>query len=214
MIKNTENNPLKIRLGLDLDGVIYDFPTEFRNLVAADRGVDPESLASPVKWSFYEDWGMSDEEYFGTMGKAAIQGKVFKDGNIYPQALENVNKLRDLGYEIVIITARHVVNDVDKMNIIKKNTEDWLIKNNVPYDELIIDNDKTRHNLDILIDDNLANIESFVMAGGMAYVFDQPWNRNNTFYSRVNGWNDCVLEMKNIQDMVRSAFAERANANV
>ena len=49
-------------LGVDLDGVCADYNRGFREIVAADRGVDPESLPFPTSWGF-DAWGLDHDEY-------------------------------------------------------------------------------------------------------------------------------------------------------
>ena len=46
-------------LGVDLDGVCGDHTEAFRQVVAAERGVDPATLPTQVSWNFYE-WGLDD----------------------------------------------------------------------------------------------------------------------------------------------------------
>ena len=207
MNHNTNNTP-KIRLGLDLDGVIYNHADEFRELVAKERGCDIEELPVPKTWSFYRDWGMTDEEFYFQLGKAAIRGQVFQKGKIYPEALESVTTLKDMGFEIVIITARQLSNNPEHMRIIRENTETWLLNNNVPYDELVIDNDKTRHSLNILVDDSITNIEAMIMTGNYAYIFDQPWNRQANLYPRVTGWADTIREMSIVQEQLMQEYED------
>lgn len=202
----TNQQQSKIRLGLDLDGVIYDFVDEFHDYIAEIKGWNPDELKNPTHWAFYRDWGMTDEEYYVELGKAAINSKVFLNGSIYDQALESIVKLKDMGFEIVIITARQLSNNPEHMHVIRKNTEAWLEKNNVPFDELVIDNDKTRHSLNILIDDNTANVEAMAMRGNDAYIFDRPWNRETDLFPRVTSWPDLVREMEIVQKRLMDEY--------
>ena len=45
-------------LGVDLDGVCGDHNLIFRNIVAKELGVEPESLTLDRSWGF-EEWGLS-----------------------------------------------------------------------------------------------------------------------------------------------------------
>jgi 5'(3')-deoxyribonucleotidase len=209
----TNTQKKKIRLGIDLDGVIYNFVDEFRAYYSEKIGVDIDSLSEPTSWEFYRDWGMTDEEYFTNLGLAAIHSKVFRHGEIYPNARESILKLKEMGFEIVIITARYLSNNPDHMKIIENNTRNWLVDNNVAFDELIIDNDKTRHGLDILIDDNLSNVEALLIAGAYGYVFDRPWNRNSISFPRVMGWYDLVAAMTRTQDDYEEAIRKVLSRN-
>lgn len=207
----TEQSTPKIRLGLDLDGVIYNFVDEFREYYSIEHGLDPEELSEVTRWEFYRDWGMTDEEYFIELGKAAINSKVFTKGEPYPHAQEQILRLKELGFEIVIITARNVSNNPTHMELIHKNTAQWLIDQNIAFDELIIDNDKTRHNLDILVDDNIWNVEAQMLAGKTGYVFDRPWNREENIYLRVMGWYDLVREMTLVQEQMQNYIEQTSS---
>lgn len=198
-----------IRLGLDLDGVIYDFFSEFRELIAAERNVSIDQLPETTNWHFYEDWGMSFEEYSEKVSRFASEGKIFASGNMYDGAIEATRRLKEMGYHIVIITARDVDEDVNTLRTVISNTRAWLDANDITYDELIVNNDKTIHDLSILIDDSIANIEKFIESGsGVTYIFDRPWNQGNNFYSRLSGWEEVCTEMQSIQDQYNQAFEQ------
>lgn len=196
---------LPIRLGMDLDGVIYNFVDEFRIHVAGLRGVDPDSLPVVNKWEFYLDWGMTLEEYMATLAEAAVQGHVFKNGLAYEGAAEALRKVRDMNFHIVAITARKLSDAPNDHQIVCDNTAAWLKANDIVYDELIVDNTKTRHNLNILVDDSIGNVEEFIRAGTKAYIFDRPWNCGVP-YSRIMDWDDFVVQMQEVRDMIDSAF--------
>jgi 5'(3')-deoxyribonucleotidase len=209
----TNTHKKKIRLGLDLDGVIYNFVDEFRTLYSQKMGIDIDTLKVQDSWEFYKDWGMTDEDYYTYLGLAAIHGEVFCDGDIYPNARDSILKLKEMGFEIVIITARQLSNNPDHMKIIEDNTLQWLYNNNIAFDELVIDNDKSRHNLDILIDDNLNNVEALLITGASAYVFDQPWNRKGMDFPRVMGWYDLVSTMLRVQEGYEEAIKKFLSSN-
>ncbi len=195
-MKNTKD---KIRLGLDLDGVVYNFVEEFRTYVSTQRGVHPDSLAPVHRWEFYLDWDMSEDEYFTTLEQAAVGGHVFKNGAAYDGAAQAVSQARDIGYEIVAITARKLTDIQDDHQIIHDNTAEWLTINGIHFDELIVDNDKTNHGLNVLVDDSLANVHHFIMAGGKGFVFDRPWNQGSSF-SRIHGWDDFPAKLAEFRE--------------
>ena len=81
--------------------------------------------------------------------------------NIKNFAAETINKLKEEGHKIFIITARWDA----PWNDTKQITADWLKKYNVNYDELIINcEDKSQiakeKDIDIFIDDSLQNCQS------------------------------------------------------
>jgi len=208
------NQQIKFRLGVDLDGVIYNFEDEFRNYYANLKNISPESLPQPTQWAFYEDYGMTAEEYYTIAGKAAVNSQIFTNGSVYSDAVEGMQRLCDLGLEVVIITARELSTNPTHMETIRTNTEKWLADNGIMYHELVIANDKTKSHLNVLVDDSIDNIEAQLISGGVAYLWDQPWNRSNSFYSRIRGWENFVLEMQHLQDRVQDVLDKRGHEKV
>lgn len=189
-----------IRIGIDLDGVIYDFMNDFRHFMMTHEKVHPDQLPVPPNtWDFHEEWGMTYRDYLEKMGEAAIKGWIFTSGNVLPGAREGLESLRNAGFQIIIMTARELSTNPLHMNIIARNTEQWLQNNNIPHDELIIANNKTHHNVATLFDDSIYNVESVIRTGRSAFIFDQPWNRQAP-YSRVHDWHQVLEECNRIKE--------------
>ena len=58
-------------LGVDLDGVCGDYTERFRQVVAEDRGIDPEALSLTRSWDFAE-WGIDSPEEFDRLHRLAV----------------------------------------------------------------------------------------------------------------------------------------------
>jgi len=87
--------------------------------------------------------------------------EILRELNIKKFAAEVINKLKQEGHKIYLITARW---DMRADNV-KEITEQWLRDNNVVYDELIINaSDKLKiaqeKKIDIFIDDSFNNCKS------------------------------------------------------
>lgn len=212
MTKTTNHTTLDIRLGMDLDGVIYNFVDEFRNYLIDHQGRDPEELIPATQWNFFYDWGMTLEEYEFYLTQAAIDGYVFKSGEVYAGAVEALLEVEKMGFEIVVITARRLTDVLAHHEIIEQNTYNWLTDNNIPHHGLIISNEKTTHDLNILVDDSVKNVENFILAGGRGYIFDRPWNQDYP-YNRIDNWECFVEEMRSIRDMVNAAYLNDLQAS-
>ena len=77
-------------------------------------------------------------------------------------------------YRIEIVTARDPITD--------SWTKEWLDKNRIAYDSYSNIKEGNKHNvdfdLDVLVDDYLGNIESFLEnSDAQAILFSQPWNQ-------------------------------------
>ena len=88
-------------------------------------------------------------------------GEILRQVNIKKFAAEVINKLKEEGHKIYLITARW---DMPNDNV-KEITAKWLEKNQVEYDELIINaSDKLKlvkeKKIDVFIDDSFKNCKS------------------------------------------------------
>jgi 5'(3')-deoxyribonucleotidase len=200
-------NLMPIRLGMDLDGVIYNFYKEFCKYAVEFENVNPEIIhTKPSRWDFYADWEVSHEEYLRMIERAVVGGHLFVDGEVSEGSVEALAKIKSMNFEIIIITARKVSQDEEINGLVEMVTQMWLDKNMIPHDELVVINDKTKYNLDILVDDNLHNIHDSALIDRRAIVFDAPWNQGSS-YDRVCGWDELVEEMSKIRDMIDAATA-------
>lgn len=100
-------------------------------------------------------------------------------------ALEGCQRIRDLGYRIVFVTAFFNTPKVEAMH-------DYGFLKEYPYNDgrwntccdMVMANDKTLIKGDCIIDDKVDNIEKF----GSGYLFDQPWNKNSNLL-RFTNWD-------------------------
>lgn len=113
--------------------------------------------------------------------------------NVKPKtlALEYLNKLHEEGNKIVLITARWEANNFD----VRKTTEEWIKKNNIPCDKLIINAENKlvaakQENIDIFIDDSYKNCKMVSESGIKTYIMDTRVNRGleDKNIKRVFSW--------------------------
>lgn len=179
---------MSVRLGIDVDGVLYEFVESYRNWLCKLTGRPASDFPDAESWSFYkEQWGLTSAEYIDILVQGVNAKEVFWRGNRVPGSLEAVTQLYREGYEIVIITAREYDGILTHPRFA---TEHWLGINGYPYHELIVSHDKTKaeYNLDILIDDSPTNLENHGAAGLRAVAFDQRWNHLLKDHERCIGW--------------------------
>lgn len=104
-----------------------------------------------------------------------------------PYALEGVNEIRDLGFEIVYAT-HSTVGAAGRKYLWLKQHGFWNEKDH--YVET-----KSKHilNGNLMIDDNYSNIEKFIAnTSGFGLLMTRPWNKKYAYSSRVNGWKDIL----------------------
>ena len=116
-------------------------------------------------------------------------------------ALKYLNKLKEEGHTIVLITARWETEYIDIVGL----TKEWLRENNVPYDKLIVNAENKQiaakqENLDIFIDDSFKNCQMVSDIGIKTFIMDTRTNRNldDERIKRVYSWPHFYSVFKNM----------------
>ena len=174
-----------MRLGIDLDGVVFPFAENFRNYCWQVGAFIPEN-ATIDKWDFFLDWGMSVQEFVRLCNEGVDEGYIFMREDPYPDAVETLRELMDEGHTVHIITHRMFGNNNKSMC----NTALWLAEHDVPFTSVTFAEDKTFAQMDVLLDDRVENYWASVNAGIPALLFDRPWNEHDKDASRVFGWQE------------------------
>ena len=167
-----------MRVGFDLDGVLYDFgDSVVRYLESIGRSYTHKDEADePHSWDFYEHWGMDRNEFTQHCHDGADAGFIFCGGT-RPGAVEAVWKVKDMGHEIIVITDRQFGTTP---SVSHKNTINWWNDNGFPpYDELHFSADKTSAPTDIFVEDKLENYVALHQAGTMCWLITRPWNMHD-----------------------------------
>lgn len=179
-----------MRVGIDLDGVGFKFEESLlRYLQTVEHKYSP--ALPTTRWTFYEDWGMSLEEFLVTCNAAADAGILFA-GDVMDDFPAAVRHIRDRGNTIHIITDRSFGASPE---VSQELTRRWLDQHNVPYDTLTFSRDKTCVPTDTFIDDRLENYDALERAGTYVCLVDRPWNQDPTRLRRrvKNIWEFATL---------------------
>ena len=127
--------------------------------------------------------------------------KIIKEVRPKTLALKNLNKLKEDGHKIVLITARWETDYTDIVGL----TKEWLKENNVPYDKLILNAENKavaakQENLDIFIDDSFKNCQMVADLGIKTFIMDTRTNRNleDERLKRVYSWPHFYEVFKNM----------------
>lgn len=177
-----------MRVGVDLDGVCYDFAGNFTRFASLIKG---ESLPAPQVWDFFkEQWGWTTDEYFRVFGAAILEGNLFWRGAPIEGCVESLNRLRERGHEVVIVTHRDHPDAV-VAKAMRRATLYWLQNHDIPVDGILFKGVKTNTGIDVLVDDAPHNIQAAWDAEETVVAFDQPWNRDVALpVLRAYGWVD------------------------
>ncbi len=163
-----------LRIGFDLDGVLYDFGNSVRrylNSIGREYGFKGDA-AEPHHWDFYEYWGMERDEFTQICHSGVDAGYIFS-GPARDNAAESVRRVAELGHEIVIITDRQFGRVPTNSH---RATEEWLAAHGIEYDELWFSADKTIAHTDMFVEDKLENYDALVNRGVDCYLINRAWN--------------------------------------
>jgi hypothetical protein len=167
-----------VRIGIDLDGVCYDFADSLRNYLAKTNQSHLYSVkdGEPDKWHFYIDWGMTVEDFLDHCHRGADLGIIFAYGKPRDAAHDAVNFMKSMGNSIHIITDRSFGTKTE-YNSSEFNTRKWLNTHEFAYDSLTFSADKTCVDTDVFIEDKLENYDALVAVGVDCYLVNRPWNQ-------------------------------------
>lgn len=165
---------MKMRIGFDLDGCLYDFGNSVRRYldsIGRPYGWKNDG-EEPHHWDFYEYWNMSREEFTQICHDGVDAGYIFS-GPARPNAVESVQRVAALGHEIIIITDRQFGSDPRNSHAA---TSEWLAQHGIEYDELWFSADKTITQTHMFVEDKLENYDKLNLAGVDTYLINRDWN--------------------------------------
>jgi FMN phosphatase YigB (HAD superfamily) len=165
---------MTIRVGVDLDGVLYNFGDSVKRYLDYIGQSDLWKSGPTPKpyWDFYKDWGWSGQEFVKLCNDGADAGFIFcgpaRDG-----AVEAMERIARTGNEVIIVTDRQFGTTPQ---VSERNTVEWLTQHGIWYDELIFSTDKTVGKCDVFVEDKLENYDALTAAGTKAWLINRAWN--------------------------------------
>ena len=154
---------------IDIDNTLWHFCDALYEELRKVNG----SFPAPGRWTHWDMWEKhcSLDEFLSAVN--AVHLNQHSDRYLpYPEAKEFLSSLKENGYHIII--ASHRSPDY------RRQTEKWLKKHDLVYDELDLSFQKTRlfdSLTDVVVDDAPDILEKAVEHGVMATGLLFPWNR-------------------------------------
>ena len=190
-----------MNIGIDIDDTLSQLymlaKEELKNYMIEKNFNYKVINENPYHFTDIYDWSKQEKDDFWWEKYLTIIN------NAQPQ--ENVSQvtkqLKADGHNIYIITARSHQFHHDPY----QESYDWLQKNNIYFDELIVNcADKSQickeKQIDVLIDDHPTNVEVVLNAGINSWLFSavHNLNYNNENVKRFNNWNEIYESIKQI----------------
>lgn len=177
---------MKVKILLDIDGVIADFYTGFASYLNKNINAGLDLINGPADYSIYY-WGhnLPKDIIDNQIPKWILSGG-YANMPIFSKAKEFVYKLIDK-YDVYIVTARvgdftlDLTGEIHK--IIKHDTLMWFKKYGIPSNKLFFEHKKAdfcqENKIPILIEDKLETVIDSANKGVRSILMNRSWNQNN-----------------------------------
>jgi uncharacterized HAD superfamily protein len=193
-----------VRIGFDVDGVLYRFTKAYHLWLNQNRGMSLSLDDEAQTWDWFLDWETS-AEFAENLHESVDAGQMYWIGDLYESTIkQNLLDLRAAGHTIHIVTAR----TFGRKACPQEATSNWFSYNELVFDTITISKDKTAVKTDLFIEDNLKNYDLLEAAGVTSYLVNRPYNLQNDTRRRVNSvdeFSKLILEEK--WHLLDSSFA-------
>lgn len=183
-----------MRIGLDVDGVMYQWDKTARYMLRDVLPDSPYTKDGPLgveskNWHYIKE--QVSREHYNWLWNEGVKLGLFRHGHMYPGTIQAVRALAKLG-DIVIITHRP-----DKA---VRDTLAWLAYHELPLSEIhILSNQepKSQVRVDFFLDDKPENCVDMRQNGGEVFLMSRPWNKawripEGSGIGIVSGWEPFV----------------------
>lgn len=189
--------PDKKIVGVDIDGVLAEYPLSFLNFVNKELGTS-YTIEQVKAYNIAECLGLPLEQVMELKHKYRETGQK-RFIPLCSGAREFLVWLEAQGYAIVLLTSR----PFDKYKRILPDTMEWLLINDLPYDALMFDENKNERllkefgpeRLAFFVDDVSKYANSIADLGVRCYLINKPYNLND-----FNPGN--VVRIDSLQELV------------
>lgn len=184
---------MRLRLGIDLDGVVADFNAGWMLRYNQEFGTNlTEDLVD--HWDAAHDLTHFEDmaDFWQWAGASRVGPTMFRNLTTYPGALEALHKLA-ICHKIVILTM--------KPDWAAHDTYAWIADNRLPTREVHLIRKKWEVDCDIYLDDSPFVVPQLVQQRPDSIVcrFVRPWNKPVAGATDVHDWEEflSVVARKN-----------------
>ena len=193
------DNKKNITIGIDLDDTISssnEMFIKYAKLYNKEKKINFK--IDETQWDLDKSFGWNDNNY-KEFCKQYLR-TLLNEAEIKYNAAEKINKLKNEGYKIIIITSRNE----KELNDMYSFTEKWLKNHNINYDKLIINSlqkeeECLKNKVNIFIDDNMKNcMNVYKKLQIPVFLFDGLYNTNDKYSNieRVYSWDEIYLKIR------------------
>lgn len=203
-----------MKIGIDIDNVISNFDDTLLNeYLKHDKELRNTGIINKNTYlrNGMFDWSEDEDKIFYTANIERIAKKLkpIKDSSLY------INKLKEDGHEIYIITGR----DNGEYSNPHQMTVEWLEKYNIIYDKLILTNaynskEKAdicmENGISIMIDDSPRICKEVDKVGIKTLLMDTTYNKQTDTITRVQNWQEIYEYISKFQNVNKTKLSSAA----
>lgn len=192
-----------MKIGIDLDGVVIDSEATFRTYeeIFAIEDLNGRKITNPdePKYQGRYDWTKEEQDKFNN--KYLLQAA--EESSLMSGFLTVYQKLKELGHQLIVITARGLIREEMKENAISLLEHNGIFFDKYYWsisDKLEICN---KENIDVMIDDDYKIIEQLSNAKIKTLYFRDTNLRKlqeSNYVHEVNNWGDIYRYFKELED--------------
>lgn len=194
----------RVRVGLDIDGVLCDHVAGISKWVWKEYGVRLRKQ-DVTSW----DVGVGPTRLVEVLAEAYKDPAVVEHLPVVHGAQAGVRALRR-EFALTVISTRP--------DYAQAATLSWLRKRFGKLDTIFVRDRKTQSRVDVLVDDYPRNVTQFAEDGRLGILLDQPWNRalepsphDVGLVVRARGWEQVVTHLVRLNRLQAKNPSSRLN---
>ena len=189
-------------IGIDIDDTITDLSDIFLKYATLyNKENEIDFKIDKTQWDIDKAFGWNNDDFM-KFSKKYLE-ILLNEAKPKKGCVDVINKLREDGHKIVIITARNSEELIAPYEF----TKNWLELNNIGFDKLVVNSNKKEEDcinnkIDVFIDDRLENCEKvYEKLHIPVFLFDSVYNTNdkNSLIERVFSWEEVYSKIRSIQ---------------
>ncbi len=185
--------------GIDIDDTISKTADKFIeygkafNEQVLKRGYNDKLSQVPDHYYLKYIFGWNESEQMKFLEEYGYYKKMIENVEVKENVKQTFKTIKEKGNNIYLITARFIT---DKFSV-NDLTKNWLEKNDIPFDELIVNADNKAKickskKIDVFIDDSYKNCMQVASQGIKTYLMTTELNKNidSGNIQRIYSWKD------------------------
>lgn len=187
-----------MNIGIDIDDTLNNLSEiliEYGKKYNEENSIKHEIQEDRYDFQEAFGWNKEQEDKF----KEQYIGTCLSQATIKTGAREYVQKLKEEGHKIFIITAR---TEQETVKNVQEISAEWLKRNGIMLDKLEVGCEQKvekcrEHNIDVFIDDNTEHCKSVHESLGIPVImFDSIYNQGVKEFNRVYNWEEAYKLIK------------------